>query len=103
MKVKLNDPGWRIVFVVGFIAFISSYVLNAMNVEPPQNWTVLKYVIGYGAVAFGIIQVLASPIIRSGEKFMWCISLLLLAPLALLLYFIVYKKIHGFYIHPSKL
>ncbi len=68
----------------------------------PQYWTVLKYVTGYGAVGFGIVQVLLSTIIRKGEKFMWCISLLLLAPLALLLYSIVYKRIHGFYIHPSK-
>jgi drug/metabolite transporter (DMT)-like permease len=103
MKSKLHHPGWRIVFVVGFMAFSSSYVLRMMNVEEPQFWTVLKYVIGYTVVALGVTQVLLSTIISKGEKIMWSISLILLPPLALLLYVIVYKRIHGFYIHPSRM
>jgi uncharacterized membrane protein YoaK (UPF0700 family) len=103
MKDKLYHPGWRVVFAVGFFALLSSYVLKVINIEEPQFWHVLKYVIGYSAAVLGIVQVLFSTIIRNGEKFMWCISLLLLAPVALLLYCIVYKRIHGFYIHHSKI
>jgi len=102
MKEKLYHPGWRIIFVAGFIAFSSSYILKIMNVEEPQFWPVVKYVVGFSAVIFGVIQVMLSTIMRSGEKITWYISLLFLAPLALLVYAIVYKRIHGFYIHHSK-
>ncbi len=102
MKENLYHPAWRIIFIIGLMAFHSSYVLKIVSIEVPQFWIVAKYVIGYSAVALAIIQVLLSTIIRKGEKFTWCISLLLLAPLALLLYVIVYKRIHGFYIHHSK-
>ena len=90
------------VFAVGFIAFISSYVFRILNIEGPQYWSVLKFVIGYSAAVFAIVQVLSSTLIRAGDKVMWTVSLLLLAPVALLLYCIVYKRVHGFYIHPSK-
>ncbi len=103
MKEKLYNPGWRIVFAVGFLAFISSFILKVMRIEHPQFITTLLYVIGYSAVVFGLVQVLLSTIIRTGEKVTWVIPLLFLAPLGLLLYFIVYKRIHGFYRHPSKL
>ena len=102
MNQKLYHPRWRIIFVIGFIAFLSSYLFKVLNVDEPRYWSVVKYVIGYGAAGFAIIQVLLSTIIRKGEKITWYISLLFLAPLGLLLYCIVYKRIHGFYLHPSK-
>ena len=80
MKDKLYHPAWRIVFAVGFVAFSSSYVVKIMNVEEPQFWAVLKYVIGFSAVIFGIIQVMLSATIRIGEKITWCISFLFLPP-----------------------
>ena len=103
MQSKLYHPAWRILFIVGFVAINSSYVFKLLSIEVPQFWMVAKYVVGYSVVGFGIIQVLFSSIIRNGEKVMWCISLVLLAALALLLYVIVYKRIHGFYIHHSKI
>jgi hypothetical protein len=74
-----------------------------MYTKAPSFWPVVKYVIGYSAALFAILQVLLSKRIRISDKVVWVVGLLIFAPLTLLLYAIVYKRIHGFYLHPSNI
>ena len=98
----LYSPQWRWFFTAACLFFLSKYIFRLVDIQLPETFYLLRYVILYAAVLLAILQVLNSKFIQQGEKITWFLSLILLSVLALIIYSISFKRIHGFYSFHSR-
>lgn len=102
MKSIFYHPSLRVLIAITWLFYISLFFLRLFNFGISSDLSLIRYIIIYSGVTIAIIQVLKSTCLLRNDKFVWVFGLLFLPFISLPLYIIVFKRIHGYYIHPSK-
>lgn len=102
MKPMLYHSSLRFLIGIIWLFYIGLFFIGFLNFEIPSDFSWIKHFVIYSGVTIAIIQVLKSTYLLKNDKLMWSFGLLFLPFISLPLYVIVFKRIHGFYIHPSK-